>query len=67
MSQKLSSVAAGAAKFLKKNGGHYEIELSNIQRVNISAMLSAIGDFEGCRYVTRRIADGRFAIMRIEL
>lgn len=67
MSQKLSSVAAGAAKYLKRNGGQYEVELSSIQRVNISAMLSAIGEFDGCRYITRKIDGGRFAIVRIEL
>lgn len=59
-------IAVSAARYLKRNGGQYEVELSPTQRTNVSTLLAAIGDFEGCRYVTRCIEDRRFAIMRVE-
>lgn len=67
MSTNLKSVAVSVAKYLKKNGGHYEIEISNNQRVNLSQLLSVLGEFEGCRYITRKIDTDRFAIMRIDV
>lgn len=59
-------IAVSAAKYLKRNGGQYEVELTPTQRNNVSTLLAAIGDFEGYRYVTRCISGRRFAIMRVE-
>lgn len=67
MSTNLKSVAVSIARYLKKNGGHYELEISSNQRVNLSQLLAVLGEFEGCRYMTRKLGEGRFAIMRIDV
>ncbi len=66
MAQSTRSMAVSSAKHLKRNGGHVEVEITANQRVHLSGYLAALGEFEGCKYVTRKLEEGRFAIMRIE-